>query len=731
MPVNAILEGRYRIEREIGRGGMATVYLADDARHRRKVALKLLLPELAAAVGPERFLREIEIAAQLSHPHIVPLYDSGDADGQLYYVMPFIDGETLRQRLDREGQLPIEDVIRITQQVGSALDYAHARNVVHRDIKPENILLYEGEALLADFGIAAAVRHAGSGRITGTGVVVGTPVYMSPEQALGEETDKRSDLYSLGCVTYEMLAGEPPHLGPNAQSIIAKRVTDPVPSVRRLRPAVPLAVEQAVSRAIAKYPSDRFASLAQFAAALRAPVKTETPTVAVLPFRNLSSDRDNEYFADGITEDVIAHLSKIRSLKVLSRASVMPFKDRRQGIGEIAASLGATTVLDGSVRRAGDRVRIVATLMDPVSDTQLWVETYDRQLTDIFAIQTDVALHIVEALRAGLTRDEQTRVSKEATSDVEAYQLYLRGRQWLVKFTPQGYRRAIELYEAAIARDPRYAHAHAALAMAYVELSETGTIETTDARRRARAEADMALRLDPDLGPGHTSMGYLKTAIEYDWAGAEWHFKRALELCPGNADVYDLYARLCNALRRFDEALTLLERAVDLDPLTHKTDIIGALLRVGRFEDAIRRGESLVDVYPDIVRAHATLGWACFLGGQQERGIAQLERACAEAPGHTLWLGQLGQIYGLAGQHERAREVLHQLEQLERQQFVSPYHFAYVYTGLGEHDRAVEMLERAIAARTGATYGINGSFLLAPLRGHPRFQALLRTMNLA
>src|SRR5690242_3409014 len=473
---------------------MATVYLADDIRHRRKVAIKLLEPELAHAVGPERFLREIEIAAQLNHLHIITLYDSGDVDGYLFYVMPYIEGESLRHRIDRERQLPIDDALSITRHVASALDYAHARNVIHRDIKPENILLFEGEAMVADFGIALAVSSATTQRITGTGLVVGTPEYMSPEQALGEGTDARSDLYSLACVVYEMLAGEAPYAGPTPHSIIAKRLSDPVPGVRRLRGAVPVAVEDALTKALAKSPSDRFASLADFTKALAAPAAPRTRSVAVLPFVNLSADPENEYFADGITEDVIAHLSKIRSLKVISRTSVMPFKSRQRSLKEIGATLGATSLLEGSLRRSGERVRVVAQLIDAETDQHLWAETYDRQMTDIFSIQTDVALHIAGALKAELTRDEQTRVRREPTNDVRAYQFFLQGRQWFIKWTPDALMRAIEYFERAVGRDPTFALASANLAMAYIELAEIGAMAPEVAYGRAVDAAANALR---------------------------------------------------------------------------------------------------------------------------------------------------------------------------------------------------------------------------------------------
>jgi serine/threonine-protein kinase len=730
--LGAAVGSRYRVEREIGRGGMATVYLADDVRHGRQVAIKVLDPELARAVGPDRFLREIEIAARLSHPHIMPLFDSGDAAGHLFYVMPFVRGESLRQRLDREARLPVDDALKIVRDVAEALDHAHARGVVHRDIKPENILLFEGQAIVADFGIALAADAAAS-RLTGTGLVVGTPAYMSPEQLFGEVTDARSDQYSLACVVYEMLAGEAPHAAATPRAIIAKRLVDSAPSMRRVRSIVPLSIDDAVKRALAKDPASRFASVGQFANALTAPASTRTKCVAVLPFSNFSADPENEYFADGITEDVIAHLSKIRSLKVISRTSVMPFK-AREGMGnvaEIAAKLGATTLLEGSVRRAGDRVRIVAQLIDAETDQHLWSETYDRKLVDIFDIQTDVALQIAGALKAELTRDEESRVRKEPTNDLRAYQMYVFGRQSLIKFTPEAMLAAIDYFDRAIARDPSFALVHANAAQAYIELAEIGAIAPETAFQRAADHANKAVVLDPELGEAHATVAYLKMTREFDWPGAEAAFKRALELNPNGADTYDLYGRLCSSLGRFDDAIPLIARAQELDPLAHRLDMATVLIRAGRYDEAVASARSATELDPAGDRAQATLGWALFLGGSTDEGIAHLRRAVVNSANTTSWLGQLGEALGLAGRTDEAHDVLRQLEERSQASFVSPYTFAYVYTGLGKADRAIDLLERAVRERTGAAYGIKGSFLFAPLRTHPRFQALLREMRLA
>jgi len=731
--LNAALAGRYALAHELGSGGMATVYLADDLKHHRPVAVKVLRPELASVLGPERFLREVEIAARLNHPHILALYDSGEADGFLYYVMPYVKGESLRHRLEREQQLPIDEALGITRQIASALDHAHAQDVIHRDVKPENILLYEGEAMVADFGIALATSAAAGERLTQTGLAVGTPEYMSPEQSVGERAlDARSDVYSLACVLYEILAGEPPYTGRTAQAVIAKRLTDPVPAVRRLRTTVPAAVEQALMKALAKTPADRFASTGAFAEALTAPAPVRSPpSVAVLPFLNLSVDPENEYFADGITEDVIAQLSKVRALRVISRTSVMAFKQRSHSLREIAAKLDVATLLEGSVRRVGDRVRIVAQLIDAASDQHLWAETYDRQLTDIFAIQADVALHIAAALKAELSPAEKTRIHKEPTGDLQAYQLYLQGRHWLIRYTQEGMRKAIEYFEQAIDRDPSYALAYVGAALAYVELGEGGALQPGEAYARANQAVATALELDAELAEAHATLAYLKFVGDYDWARAEREFKRALELNPSSADTYDYYGRMLSSLERHDEALALLKRAQELDPLAHRLDLATELLRAGRYEEALRSARLGSDLDPQYARGHATLGWAYLKKGMCDEGLAELEQAVTLAPGNTNWLGQLGQAYGLAGELAKARDVLQQLEVLSRQRYVSPYHLAYVYVGLGEQDTAIDWLERAYVERAGAVYGIKGSFLFTALRSHPRFTALLKKMNLA
>jgi serine/threonine protein kinase/tetratricopeptide (TPR) repeat protein len=746
----AALADRYTLERELGRGGMATVYLADDLKHHRKVALKVLRPELSSLLGAERFAREIRIAAGLTHPHILPLYDSGEVDPApvrdpqstlrqgpplLFYVMPYVRGESLRHRLARERQLPVEEAVTLVRQVATALEHAHAHGLIHRDIKPENILLHEGVAMVTDFGIALDADADGDARLTGTGLMLGTPHYMSPEQAAGERgLDARSDVYALGCVLYELLAGEPPFTGPTAQAVIVKRFTTQAQPVRRLRPAVPAGLEAAVQRALARAPGDRFSSAADFAEALSAPAApAQGPSIAVLPFQNLSPDPENEFFADGMTEDVIAQLSKIRSLRVIGRGSVMRLKHQDRSLREVGETLEVANVLEGSVRRAGTRVRIVSRLIDIDSERQLWSETYDRELTDIFAIQTDVAMQIASALETELSHEERRQIRKEPTADVEAYQLYLLGQHCIHRWTGQGVSQGIAHLEQAVARDPAYALAHAAMAKAYIDigLGVVGSLAPEVAFANARAATARALELDPGLAEGHAVLGHLKFIRDFDWTGAEAELKLAIELNPNSGEAYDIYGLLLAAQERYDEALEVQRRAHELDPLAHRMDLVTTHLRAGNYGEALDAVTRVLAVEPHFPLAHATLGWVHLLSGRADEGIAALARAVELSPDSTLYQAQLGQALARAGHPDRARAILRQLEELSAERYVSPYHLAYVHVGLGEHEQALDLLERVYEQRAGAIFGIKGSFLFAPLRGHPRFQTLLRKMNLA
>lgn len=460
---------------------------------------------------------------------------------------------------------------------------------------------------------------------------------------------------------------------------------------------------------------------------------TPAASVAVLPFVNLSADPENEFFADGITEDVITHLAKIKSLKVISRTSVMTFKKRDGGLREIGERLGASTLLEGSVRQTGGRVRIVAQLIDCATDEHLWAETYDRDLTDIFAIQTDVALKIATALRAELSHDERSRVGRRPTDDLAAYELYLRGRNWFHQYTKEGYRRSLLDYHAAIDRDPGFALAWASIAWAHTELCIAGSVGKSPEETIALAKkaATHALEIDQELGEAHSISALIQFAFDFDWVGAERSFLRALELSPGSAQAHQHYGWLCSSLGRHDDAVRQLRRARELDPLLIPTDVVTHLLRAGRIGEALEEARKSAREQPGTPRCHSVLGWALIFSGEEAAGIASLERAVALSPGETLFLSQLGQACALAGDVTRARQILDEIHDRSTREFISPYHFAYVYAGLGEADAAIDCLERAFERRSGAIYGIKGSFLFSNLRDHPRFESLLRRMNLS
>jgi serine/threonine-protein kinase len=495
-----------------------------------------------------------------------------------------------------------------------------------------------------------------------------------------------------------------------------------------------------IARCLEKERSARFQSVRDLEFVLTTLTPAETlhairpraASVAVLPFSNLSADSENEFFADGITEDVIAHLAKIRSLKVISRTSVMAFKKSDRSLREIGEKLGAATVVEGSIRHAGNRVRIVAQLVDALTDEHIWADTYDRDLTDIFAIQSDVALNIATALRAQLSNDERARVGRRPTENFEAYEFYLRGRNSFYRFSEDGLRRSLIDYSDAIARDPSFALAWASMAESYTEICINGFAGSSpeDTIRDAKAAAARALEIDDRLTEAHSISAFVRFVFDFDWPGAEREFLTAIELSPGSAEAHNHYSWLCASLERYDDALREVRRARELDPLLIQTDVATTLLRAGRIGEALEEARRSVSDDPGAPRAHSNLGWALIFHSDHAAGIASLEHAWTLSPNSTLFLSQLGQAYAVTGNVDRARKILQELQDRAVHEFVSPYHFAYVYAGLGEADTAIDWLERAFERRSGAIYGIKGSFLFRNLRSHPRFKSLLQKMNL-
>ena len=753
--------GHYRILGKLGEGGMGVVYRAHDERLDRDVALKVLPPgALSDATARARLLQEARLASKLNHPHICTIYDVGEespaADptgppqAVLFIAMELVDGHPLSERLEGGG-LPVDEVLRYGLQIADALAHAHERGVVHRDLKSANVVITpEGRAKVLDFGLARRLDEEDLDGVTRSlvslttpGTVVGTLPYMAPEQLRGQPADARSDVWALGVMLHEMVAGERPFQGRTSfelSSSILREAPRPLP-VR-----VPPALQAVVAKCLAREPRERYRTGGELRAALEAahaapgvsPIDTPTKrSVAVLPFVNLSADPENEFFADGITEDVIAQLSKMRAIKVISRTSSMQFKKREQAPREIAAKLGVATLVEGSVRKAGNRVRIVAELVDAATGEQIWAETYDRELTDIFAIQSHVALSVAEALKAKLSPTERVRIELPvAPVNIEAYQLYLQGRQCLQRYTEAELQRALAFLNRAIVLEPAYSAAYAALAWVHIIRAMghgAGAARPRDSYALAREAVARALELDPLNGEAHASLAAVKFMADFDWAGAEESFRRALELKPGDSFLFDACGLMFSAQERFDEALAMQRHARELDPLSAvaTSDLTTTLIRAGRYDEAVAEARRLTEMDPAFALAHSTLGWAFVKKGECAEGLRELEQAASLSPGNTLFLAQLGEAYGLTGDMPRARDVLARLHAMAETRFVTPYHFAYIYTGLGELEKAIDLLEVAVEERAGGAYGIKGSFLFTPLRGHPRFTALLRKMNLA
>jgi serine/threonine protein kinase len=588
--LKAALADRYQIERELGSGGMATVYLAQDLKHDRNVAVKVFHPELAAALGNERFFREIKITANLQHPHILPLHDSGEADGFLYYVMPLVEGESLRHKLDRDKQLPVDEALKITSQVASALSYAHSHDIVHRDIKPENILFQAGEVVVADFGIALAVDSAGGTRLTETGFSLGTPAYMSPEQVSGEqEIDGRSDIYSLACVLYEMLAGDPPFLASNPRAVLAKHMTEPAPSITAVRSSVPTPAAAAINKALGKAPPDRFDSAMAFSNALFAKeveAKEEKKSIVVLPFENLSPDPENEYFSDGLTDELIADLSKLHSLHVISRNSAMQLKGTDKDTKTIGRELDVQYVLEGTVRRAGDRLRITAQLINAANDAHLWTEKYDGVLEDVFDMQEKVSGSIVDALMLELSPEEERRMAERPIDNAQAYECYLRARQEIWLFTKDALDRARQHLQNGLAIIGENALLLAGMGYVYAQYANIG-VEHEEYIEKAEEYARKALALDPESPEAHIVLG-VTTAIRGDPKTTFYLLKQALARKPDDPHALLWLVTVHTLVGRVDEAYPLAERLARVDPLTPVSLWGEAFLDVmgGRFEVA-------------------------------------------------------------------------------------------------------------------------------------------------
>ena len=782
--LTSALADRYTIERQLGQGGMATVYLAEDLKHHRQVAVKVLRPELTATLGPERFLREIETTANLRHPHILPLYHSGEAAGFLFYVMPFVEGESLRDRLNREKQLPIEDALQIAREVADALGYAHGRGVIHRDIKPENILLERGQAVVADFGIARALSTAGAEKLTQTGMAVGTPMYMSPEQSVGEgDLDGRSDLYSLGCVLYEMLAGEPPYSGPTAQAIVAKRFREPVPRISTLRETVPPALDDTVARVLAKSPADRFATAIEFGGALseialrgpepgrpgprsetgaassrrlstrlrfivaagagtlavvaallwagrsadRRTGSAEVPRLAVLPFADNSSARDQEWFAAGMHEALLTALQQIGGLRVTSRGSSMRYRSSTLLVPEIARELHVRWLVEGSVVRAGNRFQVTAQLVDGPTDQQVWARQYERDVPDILALQNEVARTIAAEVRAALTPEEERRLAAAPRVDPGAYRAYVLGLQHFDRVTLADFRRSVALFNEAVSLDPTFARAHAALAFAYGIAVEYGWVSRAEAGPLAERAAGAAERLDPGSASAYHARANVRFHIRRDFASAEQNYQKAMSLESSAYTLFE-YGWLLSQTGRHAKAVAALEQAVELDPrspLMHN-DLGWWLYGARQLERAIAQARFAIDLDSTFPEAYWLLAAAHAGQGRFDLGLQEFDRYESIYGGPVFWFR--GYLLALAGRRQEAIRDLAELKRRVDKGASSPVELAQIYLGLGDREAVLKTLEQAPEA------GVSFQPYLWPeyetYHSEPRFRAVLEKISL-
>ncbi len=790
LTTGTIFAGRYKIIEELGKGGMGKVYKAIDKKLNEEVALKLIKPEIASDKKTlERFNNELKFARKIAHKNVGRMYELMEEKGTHFITMEYVPGQDLRGLIRQTEQLTVGKAISIAKQVCEGLTEAHRLGVIHRDLKPQNIMIdKEGMARIMDFGIARSVSGKG---ITGAGVMVGTPEYMSPEQVESKETDKRSDIYSLGVILYEMVTGRLPFEGDTPLSVAVKHKTETPPDPRQINTQIPEDLSRLILRCMEKDKGNRYQSPGEVRSELEniekgipttekvipkrkpitskeitvtlglkklfipalaavavviavliilqilpkekaAPIPSEKPSIAVLPFQDLSSKKDQDYLCDGMTDELIAKLSKFKEWNVMNRNSVMQYKWTDKDIKEIGQELNVATILLGTVRKEGDDIRVTAQLVNVEDRFQIWSDTYERKLEHVFMIQSEIAEKIVEALQMELSPEAKEQLQKRPTENIEAYNLYLQGRFFWNKRTEEGINRSIEFFEKAIEIDSNYALAYAGLADSYNMHAAYENLPIIEAITKARAAAAKALELDESLAEAHTSMALVKEFSEWDWPGIEREFKRAIELNPNYATAHQWYGEYLALMGRPDEAVAEIQLAQKLDPLSLIINVeAGRIYYFNRkFDLAIKQHQRTLDMDPNYPAARFFLSWSYTQKGMCEEAIQEAKKAL-EISNYLIGynLGALGTAYGFCGMKEEANKVLTELLELSKSRYVSNTTFALMYAALGENDKALEWLEKAIIEE-GIRTGIKTDPRYDALRSDPRFKALLKKMNL-
>jgi serine/threonine protein kinase len=744
---------QYQIGIKLGAGGMGEVYKAKDTRLGRDVAIKVLPEGMTGNQDSrQRFLREARAASLLNHPNIVTIHDIAEADGAQFIVMEYVPGKTLRDAIPSHGMEPAA-ALRYGQQIAGALAKAHGAGIVHRDLKPANIMVTQDDIVkVVDFGLAKLIESHLIGESDATltaqtqaGAILGTAAYMSPEQAEGKLVDARSDIFSFGLVLYEMLSGQHAFAGDSPVAILAAILRAEPARLRNISPEL----DRIVTRCLRKDPASRFQTMQDVRQALDeatgkpALVAEAIPSIAVLPFANLSGDKDNEYFSDGLAEEIINALTKLPGLKVTARSSAFAFKGKNEDVRQIGQALNAAHILEGSVRRAGGRVRVTAQLIAIGDGCHLWSERYDREMNDIFAIQDEISQAIVDALKVKLA--PQAVVESHRTRNLEAYTAYLEGRYHFGQYTAAGISRSFECFERAIALEPDYAPAHAGLAEAYLYVTFFSPMRPRDAVAKAMAAAERAIQLTPDAVDGYLARGLIRGTCEYNWIGAAQDFDHALQL---NPDFPMAHIRRAIwylvPVGRIEEALVEIQRALELDPLSELARSMEAwiLHLAGRGTAAVEHIRVALQLFPNYVLGAWLSGWVLAGEGLFEEAETALRRALQiDDPGNSWVSSVLAAIYGRQSQStddwlrslERAGEasrILAQMEELSSRQHVSPLAFAMTHTALGDLEKAYEWWEKAVEEReTWLALVLREPLYSEPLAG-PRYQALLRKANL-